>query len=81
MGVVIQVNSTSLCGWWGRGIQKKTLKLLKAQIPHIFASDAHDLDVRTPALDDCAARPEGACGERYTEDLLRRNPLKIRGIG
>lgn len=80
MGVMIQVNSTSLCGGWGRGIQKKTLKLLKAGIPHIFASDAHDMDVRHPGLDECEARLVAACGESYTEQLLRRNPLKIIGI-
>lgn len=80
MGVVIQINSTSLRGDWGRGIQKKTVKLLRRHIPQILASDAHGGDVRHPRLGDCAEQIKTICDETYADDLLRKNPLKIIGI-
>lgn len=80
MGVVIQINSTSLRGGWGRAIQKKTLKLLKKLIPDVLASDAHDLGDRHPGLDDCRTQVCALCGERYADALMRENPSKIIGI-
>lgn len=80
MGVIIQINSTSLCGGWGRGIQKKTVKLLKKYIPDVLASDAHRLTGRHPMLDESAEIITELCGERYADVLLRKNPSKIIGI-
>ncbi len=80
MGVVIQINSTSLRGDWGRGIQKKTVKLLRRHIPQILASDAHGGDVRHPRLSGCAEQIRAICDEAYADALLRSNPSKIIGI-
>ena len=80
MGVTVQINSTSLRGDWGRRIQKKTLKLLKARIPQVLSSDAHDREVRHPKLDDCAELIKSVADEKYAEELTWRNAAGIIGI-
>lgn len=80
MGVIIQVNSTSLCGAWGRRIRKKTIKLLKKHIPDLLASDCHRPDGRHPRLDESAAAVRRLCGEKYAKAILCDNPSDIIGI-
>lgn len=80
MGVVIQINSTSLCGGWGRRLQHKTLKLLRRQLPDVVASDAHSLGVRHPRLDECERQLAEWCGDEYADMLLNKNPAMLVGI-
>ncbi|MDY4898176.1 MAG: CpsB/CapC family capsule biosynthesis tyrosine phosphatase [Eubacteriales bacterium] len=80
MGVLIQINSTSLCGGWGRGIQRKTVKLLRRFLPDILAGDAHDTVFRHPRLDECEQILTGMFGTEYTRALMCDNPAKIIAI-
>lgn len=80
MGVVIQVNSTSLCGGWGRKLQHKVTKLLRRCIPDIVASDAHSTGLRHPALDECWQVLNNICGEDYARALMCENPAAMIGI-
>lgn len=80
MGVIIQINSTSLCGGWGVKLRHKTLKLLRRGIPDIVASDAHSLGVRHPRLDECEQLLLDRYGEAYTHALMSENPARAAGI-
>ncbi|MBQ9080745.1 MAG: hypothetical protein IJY27_06710 [Clostridia bacterium] len=80
MGIKIQINSTSLCGGWGRGIQKKTVKLLKKYIPDVLASDAHSTGTRHPRLDECESIVSELCGNDYADAIMHTEPSKIIGI-
>lgn len=80
MGVVIQINSTSLCGGWGKRLQHKTMKLLRRRIPDVVASDAHSLGVRHPRLDECAGLLTELCGESYARALMNDTPATLANI-
>ena len=53
MGCYIQVNASSVMGGYGFGISHFTRKLLKEELVHFVASDAHDRGRRAPQLVDC----------------------------
>lgn len=80
MGVIIQVNSTSVCGGWGRRLQHKTMRLLRRCIPDAVASDAHSLGLRNPSLAQCSQVLTELCGESGARELLCDAPATILGI-
>ena len=50
LGCLIQINTSSILGDFGRKIQKKAFKLIKNKSVNFIASDAHSLNVRKPNL-------------------------------
>lgn len=50
LGCLIQINTSSILGDFGRKIQKKTFKLIKNKCVNFIASDAHSLNTRKPNL-------------------------------
>ena len=50
LGCLIQINTSSILGDFGRKIQKKAFKLIKSKCVNFIASDAHSLNVRKPNL-------------------------------
>lgn len=50
LGCLIQINTSSILGDFGRKIQKKAFKLIKNKCVNFIASDAHSLNVRKPNL-------------------------------
>lgn len=45
-GVIVQITAPSICGHYGKKIQKTALKMIDHNLGHIIASDAHNCDSR-----------------------------------
>ncbi|AWE06749.1 capsular biosynthesis protein [Lysinibacillus sp. 2017] len=75
-GALSQITAGSLIGHFGRAVQKLSLDLVKANLVHVYGSDAHNLLTR-PFLFD-----EGLCylekkKELDTVDILLENNERI----
>ena len=77
MGCYIQVNASSIMGKYGLGISHFTKKLLKDELVHFIASDAHDTGRRAPQLLDCRNYVERKFGEDYALQLFFTNPANV----
>ena len=77
MGSFIQVNASSIMGKYGFGISHFTKKLLKEELVHFVASDAHDTGRRAPNLLDCRNYVERKYGEDYGKRLFFTNPANV----
>ena len=77
MGSFIQVNASSIMGKYGFGISHFTKKLLKEELVHFVASDAHDTGRRAPNLLDCRNYVERKYGEDYGKKLFFTNPANV----
>ena len=77
MGSLIQVNASSIMGKYGFGISHFTKKLLKEELVHFVASDAHDTGRRAPQLLDCRNYVERKFGEDYGKKLFFTNPANV----
>ena len=77
MGSLIQVNASSIMGKYGFGISHFTKKLLKEELVHFVASDAHDTGRRAPNLLDCRNYVERKYGEDYGKKLFFTNPANV----
>lgn len=75
LGVLLQVNSASLVGIAGHKTKKIAECLIKSDLTHLVASDAHDQKVRSYlpvslAYSHCSR----LVGEEKTKDLFETNP-------
>ncbi len=77
MGSFIQVNASSIMGKYGFGISHFTKRLLKQELVHFIASDAHDTGRRAPNLLDCRNYVERKYGEDYGKKLFFTNPANV----
>lgn len=77
MGCYIQVNAGSIMGQYGFSVKQMTKKILKQQLIHFVASDAHDTDKRAPRLSDCAKYVTKKFGESYSDRIFLENPDKM----
>lgn len=77
MGCYIQVNAGSVMGSCGLSAKLFTRKLLKNEIVHFVATDAHDMKERSPQIDECAAFIRRKYGEEYMRKLLYENPMRV----
>ncbi|MCR5671568.1 MAG: protein-tyrosine-phosphatase [Butyrivibrio sp.] len=77
MGCYIQVNASSVLGDFGFGISHFTKKLLKNELVHFVATDAHDTKRRSPKLTECRKYVERKFGEDYADRLFMTNPAKL----
>ena len=76
-GTVISVNARSVVGDHGRACRHFILKLMKAGLVGIVASDAHDTDERNPILSDAYALVCDKLGEPEADAMFRENALDI----
>ncbi len=76
-GILLQVNSGSITGLYGRKIQKIALKLIKAGLVHFVASDAHTCESRSPKLNSAAKIVEKEFGKDLVEKLFYRNGMTV----
>lgn len=79
-GALIQMNASSLLGAEGRRQASLCRKLLKEDLVHVIASDAHDPSDRPPEIDKCAAYLERKFGTETAKRLLHTNPLQILNV-
>lgn len=68
MGCFMQVNAGSITGQYGISTKQLTKKMLKQDLVHFVATDAHDLNKRQPCLFQCAEY----IGKKYGESSRRR---------
>lgn len=77
MGVYIQANAMSITGNAESKFQKLTKKLIKDDLVHFIATDAHNSNHRSPSLKECIKY----IGRKYGSSLLYKyladNPGKI----
>ena len=79
-GILIQVNSGSITGSYGRQLKKTVMRLIKEGYVHFIASDAHSNDKRNPDMNKAAAIVEKKFGTKMRDNLFALNPLKIVNI-
>ena len=77
MGAKIQINAGSLLKMEGRQQARWAKKLLKEGLVHVVASDAHDVQTRTPELEKAANYLEKKLGTEEAEKLLWKNQIQI----
>ena len=76
-GYLLQVNKGSVLGGFGRRVRQTAAVLLETGIAHLFASDAHGADVRTPYMTELRSWAEENLGPSYTWILMEENPARI----
>lgn len=77
LGALVQITAMSVTGQFGNSAQRCAHEMLKGNLVHVIASDAHSISGRPPILSrarDAAARLAGAA-QAY--DLVRTNPGMI----
>jgi protein-tyrosine phosphatase len=74
VGCLVQITANSLTGFWGKPSQKLCVSMLKRNMVHFIASDAHGLKNRPPILS--AARDAAAkiIGLEAVAKLVSANP-------
>lgn len=76
-GCLIQVTAQSYLGRFGVEPQRFTEVLLKRNLIHFFASDAHDLRRRPPLLSSCYGKLKDATDAATADLLMKQNPLAV----
>ena len=76
-GYVIQVNKGSFLGAFGKNERDTAISLLKHNLVHVVASDAHECERRTPDMSKIVRFLEEAVGSRYRKLVLYENPARI----
>ena len=76
MGCYIQINSQAVLGEDGFLLKQFCKKLMKYDLVHFIATDAHNTTSRKPTLGKCAEYLNKHMGEAYTEKILIHNPRK-----
>ena len=79
-GMLVQINSGSLTGRFGRRIRKMAHKLLTENLVHFVATDAHNTTTRPPLLRAAVDVVAELKGSEEVQRLFHVNPAKaIRG--
>lgn len=85
MGVLAQMTSHSLCGVFGRKLQKLSLEMCRRNLVHIIASDAHHVGFRSFLMKEAYAivtREIGASSTEYYQHnaaaILHNEPITIK---
>ena len=77
MGALIQLNADSIMGKHGLFIKLYCNKLLKKQLVHFVATDAHDDSNRPPLLRECFLLINKKYGTEYSHRLFSDNPRAV----
>ena len=76
-GYVLQINKGSVLGTLGRGAEEAAHELLELGLVHLFASDAHGCERRTPHMEGLLRWAEEFCDPECARILLTENPGQI----
>jgi protein-tyrosine phosphatase len=74
MGVLSQITAMSITGGFGRRAQKCARTLLKHNLVHIIASDAHSPEYRPPILSDAVAIAGRIVGAEQARQMVTTIP-------
>ena len=77
MGCYIQVNSQSILGDDGFFLKQYCKKLIRNDLIHFVASDAHNVKERRPTIGRVAEYLEKLEGEEYVDHILTYNPQHL----
>ncbi|MDE7445684.1 MAG: hypothetical protein K2N15_08310 [Lachnospiraceae bacterium] len=77
MGCYVQVNAGSIMGQYGFGAKHFTRRLLKQDMVHFIATDAHNADKRKPELENCVRYISRKYSEAYASKLVYENPVQV----
>lgn len=76
-GALIQITAQSITGGFGPREKKCAHWLLKNNMAHVIASDAHSVDARPPILSFAVKMATNLIGEEKSRALVFENPLAI----
>lgn len=76
-GYVLQLNKGSVLGAFGHRPEQAANEILELGLAHLFATDAHSCDGRTPHVGMLRRWVEECCDERYAKILLEENPRRV----
>lgn len=76
-GYVLQLNKGSVGGAFGERAQRTALGMLRSGMAHLFASDAHGADYRTPHMGAIRQWAEKNLDQDYARILLEENPRRV----
>jgi len=76
-GVLIQITAASLEGGFGEIVRDFAIFLLKHNLVHIIATDAHDLRFRSPNLSQAFRIAARLVGDEMAEKLVNKNPHRV----
>lgn len=77
MGAYIQVNASSLTGRLGIRVQWYLKKLMRHDLVHVVATDAHGSKKRRPMIQEAAGYIKKKAGANYCKKITEENPEKI----
>jgi tyrosine-protein phosphatase YwqE len=78
---VLQLNKGSVLGSLGSGAEQAANEILSMGLAHLFASDGHSSQTRTPHMGALRQWVEELCDEHYAAILLEENPQRLlRGL-
>jgi protein-tyrosine phosphatase len=80
-GIMIQVTAMSITGGFGPEVRGFSVRLLKENLVHVIASDAHSADDRPPKLADAVALAADVIGSEMAEALVTSISQSIIGNG
>jgi protein-tyrosine phosphatase len=73
-GCLVQITAQSLLGRFGKEAEHSAWEMIRRDMAHFLASDAHDPKDRTPRLDEAFAAVTRRMGEAVATRLLVDNP-------
>jgi protein-tyrosine phosphatase len=76
-GGLAQITGGSLLGQEGKDVQEFAILLLKNNLVHAIASDAHSVHRRAPLLSEAVKVASTAVDQAYASDLVTRYPEMI----
>ena len=76
-GAYIQVNASAIVGKEGWGVKRFCRQLMKADLVHVVATDAHGISKRRPTIRKCLDYIEKKHGRTYRKQISEDNPLRI----
>jgi protein-tyrosine phosphatase len=77
MGALVQITAGSVTGHFGRKVEKRTMRLLRLNMVHILATDAHNYTSRPPALSRALEVISKKIGDEEARGLVQDTPQAI----
>ena len=76
-GILAQVTSTSITGWFGQEVKRSAISFLKQGLVQLLGSDAHSSRGRAPLLKQAVQTIEKSLGPAAAEQLVWQNSSRI----
>ena len=80
LGVLFQLTAMSLTGSFGESAQETSASLLKKDLAHIIASDAHSKNKRPPILSSAVNKAAEIIGPKKAREMVTIMPSKVLGV-